>query len=48
MLKLALEQQAQTERLDTPDIVRKAVWDYLEKNGSPVIAALNGRKLERC
>lgn len=48
IIKLALQQQAETERLDTPDIVRKAVWDYLVKSGSPVLTAINGRKLEGC
>jgi hypothetical protein len=45
---LALDQQALNERLDRPDIVRKAIWDYLVKSGSPVIAAVNGRNHEGC
>lgn len=37
LLKLATDQQAQTERLEPPDILRKALWEYLAKHGSPFV-----------
>lgn len=37
LLKLATDQQAVAERLDPPDILRKALWEYLIKHGSPFV-----------
>jgi ribosomal protein L17 len=38
IIKIAVEKQAQSERLAPPDIIRKALWDYLVKTKSPFIA----------
>lgn len=37
LVKLAVEKQAEIERLEPPDIVRRAIWDYLVKSNSPFI-----------
>lgn len=38
LLKLAMDKQAEVERLTPPDILRKALWDYLIKVGSPFVS----------
>lgn len=48
LIKLAIDKQAEIERLDPPDIVRKALWDYLVKTQSPFVITTNGPQVERC
>lgn len=38
LLKLATDKQATDERLQPPDILRKALWEYLVKHQSPFLS----------
>lgn len=46
IIKLAVEKQAEAERLAPPDIIRKAVWDYLIKQQSPFVTNVPARQSE--
>lgn len=37
LIKLAIEHQATNEHIEAPDIVRKALWEYLIRANCPLV-----------